>query len=312
MTISQLRYVIAVDTYKSFGLAAEKCFVTQPALSLQIQKLEEELDVKLFDRSKKPVIPTESGIEVIKQARVILREVDRLNEILANKRNEIAGELKMGIIPTLAPYLLPLFLVKFLEKYPSVNLKVSEMTTEQIIQNLKHGTLDVGLLATPLGENSLREVPLFYEPLVGYVSPQSTLFAKKQVTAQDLMNEELWLLDEGHCLRSQILKICDQSQRYCVNLQYQTGSIEALKRIVELNRGVTILPELSMQDFRTDQMEMVRYFEEPEPVREISLVTHRQDIKKKLIHLLKEEVLENIPDKMKNSQSKKILDSKDY
>lgn len=308
MTLSQLRYIIAVDTYKSFGLAAEKCFVTQPALSLQIQKLEEELEVKLFDRSKKPVIPTDAGLEVIKQARVILQEVDRLGEILAYKKQEIAGELKLGIIPTLAPYLLPLFLVKFLEKYPAINLKVSEMTTEQIIHKLKNGILDVGILATPLGESTLREAPLFYEPLVGYVSPQSDLYAKKQIQTLDLMNEELWLLDEGHCLRSQILNICDESQRYCANLQYQTGSIEALKRIVELNRGVTILPELSIQDFRTEQMEMVRYFEAPEPVREISLVTHRQDIKKKLIQLLQEEIIDNIPKKMKIPQNKQVID----
>lgn len=179
MTITQLEYIVAVDTYRSFVAAADKCFVTQPTLSMQVQKLEDTLGVKIFDRSKQPVTPTEIGIEIITQARIMLSESEKIKEIITDRQKELSGELKVGIIPTIAPYILPKILHGFIEKYPQVKLIVWEQTTEQIIAQLKLGVIDCGILSTPLHESTLTEVPVFYENFVAYVSKNSKLSKKK-------------------------------------------------------------------------------------------------------------------------------------
>src|ERR1700733_11660793 len=202
MTITQLEYVVAIDTYRSFVSAADKCFVTQPTLSMQIQKLEDTLGVKIFDRSKQPVIPTEIGSEIIAQARVMLSEAEKIKEIISDRQRELSGELKVGIIPTIAPYILPKILHGFIEKYPAVKLIVWEQTTETIIQQLKLGMIDCGILSTPLHENNLTELPVFYENFVAYVSKNSTLSKKKTISPDDIDMEEIWILNEGHCMRA--------------------------------------------------------------------------------------------------------------
>jgi len=307
MTITQLEYIVAVDTYKSFGKAAVKCSVTQPSLSMQVQKLEEELGIKIFDRSKKPVTPTETGKAIITQARTTLQESTKIHEIVSENTDKIVGTVRLGVIPTLAPYLLPLFLVKFLEKYPDVRISVSETTTERIVAQLKNNLLDIGLLATPLDEKNIREIPLFYEPFVSYLSEQHKLASKTTVTPQELEKEDLWLLTEGHCLRSQIINICQKSGKGLPNLEYQTGSVETLKRIVEMTGGITILPELSIFEFSGEQIDRVRYFNEPEPVREISLITHQHFIKSKLIKAISDEIIANIPKKMRIKENKRVV-----
>lgn len=310
MTTVQLEYVVAVDTYRSFVTAAEKCFVTQPTLSMQIQKLEDELGVKIFDRSKLPVVPTEIGAAVITQARVILKESARIREIIADQKKEIQGTLKVGIIPTLAPYLLPRVLTAFLKKYPRVKLEVWEYSTEQIIQLLKQEQLDCGLLATPLHNQHLEEHPLFYETFVIYAAKSHQLSAKKTISPEDLDTKDIWVLNEGHCMRNQVLNICRDKfgQGEFKNLEYNTGSVETLKRMVELNEGYTVLPELSLQDLSARQMNMVRFFKTPEPVREISLVTHRYFIKQAMIEAFKKEILATVPEKMKVKKTKKVID----
>jgi LysR family transcriptional regulator, hydrogen peroxide-inducible genes activator len=308
MTIVQLEYAVAVDTYRSFVLAAEKCFVTQPTLSMQIQKLEEHLGVKLFDRSRQPVVPTEIGIEVIEQARKLLNESYKIKEIIDERKGEIVGELKIGVIPTVAPYLLPRVIGGFMEKYPKVTLTISEFTTENIIQQLKIGLLDCGILATPLDENTLFERPVFYENFVSYVSKTSPLFKKKALTTNDLDIDELWLLNEGHCMRNQVLSICKHKKSNGHQLNYNTGSIETLIKMVDLNNGITILPELSLQDFSVKQMDKVRYFKSPEPSREISIVTNKNFIKKRIIDALETEILNSVPKRMKSKKKKEILD----
>src|SRR5476649_2103128 len=205
MTIVQLEYIVAVDTYRSFVMAAEKCFVTQPTLSMQIQKLEDTLGVKLFDRSKQPVTPTEIGIDIIYQARIVLAESEKIKEIVSDRQKELSGELKVGIIPTISPYMLPKILHSFIEKYPQVKLIVWEQTTEHIIQQLKLGTLDCGILSTPLHESNLTEIPVFYENFVAYASKNSKLYKKKSITPEDIDMEEIWILNEGHCMREQVL-----------------------------------------------------------------------------------------------------------
>ncbi|WP_109698537.1 hydrogen peroxide-inducible genes activator [Chitinophaga deserti] len=310
MTTVQLEYVVAVDTHRSFVTAAEKCFVTQPTLSMQIQKLEDELGIKLFDRSKLPVVPTEIGAAVIAQARIILKENARIREIIADRKKEIQGTLKVGIIPTLAPYLLPRVLTSFLKKYPKVKLEVWEYSTEQIITLLRQEQLDCGLLATPLHNQHLEEHPLFYENFVIYAAKSNKLTEKKLVDAGELDAKDIWVLNEGHCMRNQVLNICHDKfgMGEFKNLEYNTGSVETLKRMVELNEGYTILPELSLQDLSAKQMNMVRFFKAPEPVREISLVTHRYFIKQALIEAFRKEILASVPDKMKVRKTRKVID----
>ncbi|MBC7654736.1 MAG: LysR family transcriptional regulator [Oligoflexus sp.] len=307
MTIVQLEYAVAVDTYRSFVLAAEKCFVTQPTLSMQIQKLEEQLEVKLFDRSRQPVIPTEIGIEIIEQARILLQESYKIKEIIEERKGELAGELKIGVIPTIAPYLLPQVIGGFMEKYPKVKLTISELTTETIIHQLKVNLLDCGILATPLDENGLKERPVFYENFVSYISKHSPIFKKKAITTNDLDVDNLWLLNEGHCMRNQVLNICKHKNSNDAKLEYNTGSIETLIKMVDLNDGITILPELSLQNFSVKQLDKVRYFKSPEPSREVSIVTNKNFIKKRVIDALEEEILIAIPKRMKTKKKKEII-----
>ena len=310
MTITQLEYIIAVDTYRSFVVAANKCFVTQPTLSMQIQKLEDTLGVKLFDRSHQPVIPTEIGEEIIAQARVLLAESEKIKEIISDRQKELSGELRVGIIPTVSPYILPKILNGFIQKYPQVKLIVWEQTTEQIIQQLKLGTIDCGILSTPLHESSLTEIPVFYENFVAYASKNSKLFKKKTITPEDIDMEEIWVLNEGHCMREQVLNICQRRKatRGFQHFEYNTGSVETLKRMVDMNNGATILPELSLADMGDKQLDRVRYFKSPEPAREVSIVIHRNFLKRRMIEALKAEILEFIPKRLRTKKKKEIME----
>ena len=308
MTLVQLEYIVALDTYRSFGLAAEKCFVTQPTMSMQVQKLEDELGVKLFDRSKQPITPTEIGIEILEQSRNILKESYKLKELISNQKSIVSGELRIGIIPTMAPYLMPKVISAFMEKYPDVQLVIWEYMTDQIIHELKNGLLDCGILSTPLEDKSLQESPLFYESFVAYLSKSSQLINKKNLHASDINLDELWLLNEGHCMRNQILNICKRKKSDDLKpFEYNTDSVETLKRMVEMNKGITLLPELSISDFSVKQLDRVRYFKSPEPTREISIVTHRNYLKRKLILALEKEILDAIPKRMRNKKKKEIL-----
>ena len=309
MTITQLEYIIALDTYRHFATAADKSFVTQPTLSMQIQKLEDELGSKLFDRSKQPVIPTEIGEEVIQQARIIVHEVKMMHQLIQDKQGVFQGELRIGIIPTLAPYLLPLFLQPFLLKYPDIKVRVKEMTTDIIVEKLKSGKIDAGLLVTPLLDNSIKEYPLFYEELIAYVSKKNAAYKKTYVLPDDIDLKELWLLEEGHCFRSQIVNLCElkKMSTYQSRFEYEAGSVETLRKMVEMNNGVTILPEMATLDFTVKQMNMVRHFKSPVPVREVSLVTHRDYVKKKLVDVLKEEIILAIPSKIMLNKNKNVV-----
>jgi len=295
MTLTQLEYLVAVDTHRSFARAAKHCYVTQPTLSMQIKKVEEELNVLLFDRSKKPVVTTEMGIQVINQARVILQEAGRIPEIIQNQKDEIKGELHVGIIPTLSPYLLPLFITKFVEKYPEVTLVVEEILSSEIIKKLKDDRLDVGILVTPLNEKSIVEFPMFYEKFFIYMSTKHPLFTKELINLKELDVSEMWLLQEGHCFRSQTLNICGEKRNENARLRFESGSLETLKRIVEKQFGYTFLPELATIDMESSSMKYLKSFQNPEPMREVSLITHRSFIKKRLINLLFEEIKTHIP-----------------
>lgn len=292
MTLNQLEYIVAVDTHRHFANAAKACFVTQPTLSMMIQKLEEELTTKIFDRSKKPVMPTEVGALIIEQARKTIRENAKILEIVKQHKNIIEGQLRLGIIPTLAPYLLPLFIKSFLDKYPLIRLKIAEYTTENLVEKLKKGEVDVGILVTPLHNKAIKERPLFYEKFIIYSSHN---YQKEFLLPEDLDLNELWLLEEGHCFRSQILNLCELRKKEDLQLEYQAGSIETLRQLVENQQGVTIIPELSTLYLSKENRMKLMHFQPPAPAREVSIVTHRDFVKKRLIDALEAEILAALP-----------------
>lgn len=308
MTITQLEYAVALDTYGSFVAAAEKREVTQPTLSMQIQKLEEELGLKLFDRSSQPIRSTPEGKRVIDQARVVIREAGRIYELINNEKGIVEGALRIGIIPTIAPYLVPVFVKNVAEKYPRLHLEITELTTDTIIGRIKNHQLDCGLLATPLNEPELTETPIYHEPFVVYVSPSNALAKKAALSTADIHAEDIWLMNEGHCFRSQVLQICRDHKKNNHNksFTYEAGSIETLKRLVEMNNGYTLLPELAVKEFGMKQMKMVRYFKSPEPVREISLVTGKHFIKQAALEALAEEIKKAVPHKMLTGAGKRV------
>lgn len=309
MTFVQLEYIVAVDTYRHFAMAAGHCFVTQPTLSMQVQKLEEELGLKIFDRSKQPVIPTEAGKEVIDQARKILAEKGTIQEIVQSRKGLLTGELRIGIIPTLAPYLLPLFVQGFTAKYPQIKLIVNELTTELVVARLREGRIDVGILVTPLQENGIREHVLFYEELLVYVSRKNAAYKKTYMLTQDIDPNKLWLLEEGHCFRSQIVKLCElrKASKEGSHFDYEAGSLETLRRMVELNDGITILPELAAMDLSSKQMQLVRHFRRPAPMREVSLIVHRDFVKQRLVEALKQAIIQSVPEKLRQNKNLNVV-----
>lgn len=291
MTLTQLTYIVAVDKYKNFGQAAESCSITQPTLSMQIQKLEEELGVQIFDRSHQPVKTTKIGSALVTQARVILTESQHFHELIQDNNGEVKGEVTVGVIPTLAPYLLPLFLKKFSVKHPLLQIHVEELQTEQILERLKNSSLDVGLLVTPIEDPSLESTPLFYEPFLVYASEKSALASKSKIQQTDLNSNELWMLTEGHCFRDQSLAICKNRKKVTDthrNIKFESGSIETLRRMVDQETGFTLLPYLAAQDIA--HRKQIREFASPVPTREVSLI-HNTHFKR---HAFKESLVETI------------------
>lgn len=311
MTLTQLEYIVALDTHRHFVLASEKCFVTQPTLSMQVQKLEEELGVKIFDRTKQPVMPTAMGERIIAQARLVLREAGRIHQLIDEEKDVMTGELRVGIIPTLAPYLLPPLFKRMREKYPQLNLIIRETITEEIVHELKQNRLDCGLVVTPLKDAAIKESVLFYEELFVYVSRKNALYDKRYVLPSEIDPDKLWLLEEGHCFRSQILNLCELRRSKDDHFRYETGNIETLKRMVDKSDGLTILPELAVMEFNKNQLKLVKQIKEPRPAREVSLVTHRDHLKTKLIETLKAEVLQIVPAPMQQLKNKKVVEISD-
>lgn len=290
MNLQQLEYVIAVAELRHFARAAERCHVTQPTLSTMIQKLEEQLGCRIFDRSRQPVMLTETGERLVAQARIVLREAALLKEMAGSKR--LQGDLRLGIIPTLAPYLLPLILRSFHETYPEIRLYVYEMTTQSNIRELEAGHLDAALLALPLHNESIREEFLFDEAFYVYAG-ENSLPDKQYLLSTDLDPSRLWLLEEGHCLRTQVMDLCELRKREDLreNLHYESGSIESLLNMVDHYGGYTIVPALALQSFEEKRLQRIRPFADPVPGRKIGLVTYRHYIKEPLLQALKEEIL---------------------
>jgi len=281
MTVTQLRYVVAVDDHRSFSRAAERCLVTQPSLSTQVKKLEAELGVDIFDRSTTPVRPTDAGRRIIRQARVVLGEVGRLKE-LVHGESGVVGELHVGVLPTVAPCLLARFMTDLTTRYPGLRLRVAELRTDGIVESLQKGQLDAGLLATPVDDPDLREHLLFREPFVAYLGPGHRLTSAKRLRTDQLRRDDLWLLREGHCFREQVLDLCadmgwDETEPPA--LRFESGSLETLMRLVELNGGMTLLPKLMVYGMTEERRRQVRIFDEPAPMRTLRLVHRRTSVK---------------------------------
>jgi LysR family hydrogen peroxide-inducible transcriptional activator len=291
MTITQLHYVLAVAEYKNFTHAAEKCFVTQPTLSMQIQKLEDELGVLMFDRSKKPIQLTDIGTKIVNQAKNIVNEADRIKDIVEQQKGYIGGELKIGIIPTIMPTLLPMFLNSFITKHPKVNLIIEENTTDEIIAKLKNGHLDCAIAATPLGEESLKEIVLYYEPFVAYIPDNHPSFNNKEIEISDLDLDTILLLQDGHCFRNGILNLCKNnkflSQKH---FQIESGSFETLIKLADEGLGITLLPYLHTLDLKESNKHKLRSFKNPKPAREISLLYSKNELKIHIIDALRKTI----------------------
>ena len=300
ITLTQLEYIVAVDTFRHFGRAAENCFITQPTLSMQIKKLEEDLEVIIFDRSIQPLIPTDIGRRIIEQARIALQESQKINSIIKDHKNLISGELKIGIIPTLAPYLLPLFIGNYKRKYPNINIRVEELTTAIIVERLNHDLLDVGILVTPLNEDKINEKPIFYEGMLLYVHNDHPLAARENVQLKDIAIPEIWLLSDGHCFRDQVINLC--SFKGAVNsalpFQFEAGTLETVMNLIDKEGGLTIIPELATLGMSESRFDHVRTFTDINPLREVSLVYSRHFAKYKLIELLWKEIVASMPEKL--------------
>ena len=297
VNLQQLEYLVALDTHRHFAKAAESSFVTQPTLSMMVQKLEEELGLRLFDRSRKPLAPTREGEEVIRRVRQILADVGYLREYVATLSGEISGEVRLGIIPTLAPYLLPLFLKSFTDAYPQLQLHIKEAVTDDIIALLRHGELDIGLVATPLGESGLAEYPIFEEEFFAYAAQSEGFPQKKYVLPTHIDPSKLWLLQEGHCLRNQIFNLCELKTRagFAASVRYEAGSIETLINLVDHHGGVTIVPQLAALQLKAHQKKNLREFSHPKPAREISLVTAKNFPRQLLLEKLRTAIGEQVP-----------------
>lgn len=311
MNIQQLEYIIAVDTHRHFSKAAEASFVTQPTLSMMIQKLEDELEVKIFDRSQLPVQPTSIGRRIIDQAKVVLNEVSQIKEIILEEKGVVQGVFRLGIIPTVAPYLLPKLMQVHTENQHDISISITELTTDQVLKGLADDTLDGGIVATPLKEPAITEHPIYYEQFFAYVSPlERTLYAKNSLSENDLSSTRLWLLDEVHCFRTQILHLCNLKKRRDKNqsiFSYEAGSIDTLIQIVDQNDGITVIPEMAVANLSESQKKNVRPFKNVTPVREISLITRKDYLRERIVEIIVDEVKAAVPRSLQDEAMKKYV-----
>jgi LysR family hydrogen peroxide-inducible transcriptional activator len=308
MTLTQLSYIVAVDKFRNFGHAAESCKITQPTLSMQIQKLEDELGLLLFDRSSQPIKTTKMGSVLIAQARVILNESQKFNDLVQEDKGEVKGEVSLAIIPTLAPYLLPLFVKKFSHKHPALQINIEELQTHQILERLKNNSLDAGILVTPIEDEKLVSTPLFYEPFLIYTSDKNSLYQKTKVSQSELSSNDMWMLTEGHCFRDQTLAVCKSKKKSAderKNIKFESGSLETLRRMVDQEDGFTLIPYLASLEISNSKK--IKEFSNPIPTREVSLIHSsffkRDALKNSLIETIQKSLPKEIPHlQTKNSQ----------
>jgi len=298
ISLIQLEYITALDTYRHFATAAEKCFVTQPTLSMQIKKLENDLGFIIFDRTKQPVVPTEQGKYIIKQARVVLQEASKIETIASEVMEQVSGELRIGLIPTISPFLLPLFAGNFKKEHPNIDLKVEEAITENIEHMLEKDMLDLGIVVTPLHNPGILEEVLYYEEMMIYHHPDHPFSERSIINVHRIDQGDLWLLGDGHCFRNQVVNFCEISKLEHTKLPYkfEGGSINTLMKIIDQEGGYTLIPELAVLE--SENMEQVKRFARIKPLREVSLVYTRKYVKTRMIQLISDFIRKAVPGNM--------------
>jgi LysR family hydrogen peroxide-inducible transcriptional activator len=311
MQLAQLEYLKALRFSGGFSSAAQKLGITQPALTLQIQKLEEELGFKLIDRSKRPLQFTREGEIFFQKSVEILQMVEQLKQVSLEMSEEVQGELKVGIIPTLAPYLVPLFINALAAGFPNLSVDISELKTEEIISRLKAGTLDSGIISTPVIANGLLFEPLFYERFFVYVSENHRFFEQTEIALAEIDEDEIWYLEEGNCFQNQVNSMCMFNlQQTTQNLVYRSSSIESLRRIVEKEKGLTFIPELATINIPAEQEDLVKTIAGEQPVREISMAVLKNFPKERQVEALKTVILKSIPRRMLAKPAVQVVDPK--
>ena len=298
MTLQQMEYIVAVYRLRHFAKAAEHCGVTQPTLSAMIQKLEQELGVKLFERSSQQVVPTAIGRLVVEQAWRVISRARKIKDIVEEERNALSGVFRIGILPTIAPYLLPRFFTRLMEEYPDIDFRVSEMKTADCKKALARGEIDVAIIVS-LGEiEGMEQDNLYFEQFIAYVSESDSLFQSKSIRSADLPGHFLWLLDEGHCFRDQLVKFCNIKSACDSKLTYSLGSIETFMRMVEAGQGITFIPELALDQLTESQKRLVRPFAIPIPTREVVLLTTKTFVRKGIKQMMINEIRDSVPQRM--------------
>ncbi len=311
MTLIQLKYVVAVDTHRHFATAADHCFVTQPTLSMQINKLEKELDVLIFNRSKHPVEPTEIGAEIIKQAKVILHEADVIDEMVKVSKGQISGEFRLGIIPTVAPTLLPRFLKATMAQNPDIKFRIEELQTDQILERLENDQIDAGIMATPLDNGKVIESPLYYEPFMAYIPEHHRLDKDDFILHSELRLSDILLLKNGHCFRDNVINLCKSAFPETDNnshiLEFESGNFDTLIKLANQGFGMTLLPYLTAADLGETERQRIKPIEHPQPTREISLVYSKSQLKLSIIEILAEAIKASVPEKLLTNEKNEVV-----
>ena len=306
MTITQLEYIIALDLHRNFAKAASHCYVTQPTLSMQIRKLEDELEVALFDRNKKPVSPTDVGAQIIEEAHRTLASMQKIRDVVQQHTDEVSGRLRIGMIPTLSPYLLPRLLPRLAKKYPKLDFEIEELVSELLIEKLHKEQLDIAVWVANRVESNLVHTPLFYEKFLIYL-PENHPYPENSISLQELDMNHIWLLKEGHCFRDQVEKICGNFARTHHQINFLSGSLETLKNMVDQHFGFTLLPELAVRELPELQQMNVREFRNIQPLREVSLTYHKRFPREKLVQIVKQEIRECVPSEFLNEQRGNVV-----
>lgn len=290
MNLQQLEYIVAVDKSGSFSLAADRCHITQATLSTMVKRLEEELGIVLFDRKTSPVLTTDHGRVIVDLAKQALAGISEIKNVSGVLKGNVEGRLRVGIIPTIANSVLPLLMKPMLEKYPQLKLEVREITTQSILKQLRSGEIDVGFLSTPVKDgDDFEEQVLYYEALYVYGTPVNR--KKKFLLPKELVNEKIWLLEEGHCLREQFMNLCSlNKKRMSDQLKFESGSFDTLLSMADQFGGLTVVPELYVKSMSKEKKSKIYQFVSPYPVREVSLLVHRPHMKSHLVDVLAEEI----------------------
>ncbi|MBO5703069.1 MAG: LysR family transcriptional regulator [Bacteroidaceae bacterium] len=304
MNLQQLEYIVALDTHRHFVNAAKACGVSQPTLSTLVTRLEEELDTAIFDRSAHPIRPTAVGEKIIEQAKAVLLKLAQIKELSLNEREQKSGKIRLGVIPTVAPYIIPPLFNELQQYKEQIDLHVSEQQTHIIVDQIRKGELDMAILATPLNNDDILEIPLYYEKFIAYVSPKEEIHAQSEIQSSLMPTEHLWVLKEGHCMRNQIFNFCESKSEYAQI--YEAGSINTLIGIVDANGGYTIIPELHIPLLSQQQQTHLRPLSEPTPVREISLILRTDYVRQGLVNTIVDAVKAVIPEDMIDARLKKF------